>query len=138
MRILLLMLLLLMEPRQSLRLKQNSILFERLDGQISDYSKAFEHIHVVIPEKKINDWVVKIPQRVGVTVLSDKYTLRELRPASSNIETFDLEVMFSCFRRSEFITAIENQFGYIPECKPVELKARCREIISYARASCCS
>jgi hypothetical protein len=102
--------------------------FERLDGQISDYSKAFEHIHVVIPEKKINDWVVKIPQRVGVTVLSDKYTLRELRPASSNIETFDLEVMFSCFRRSEFITAIENQFGYIPECKPVELKARCREL----------
>ncbi|WP_051845776.1 sce7726 family protein [Vibrio parahaemolyticus] len=102
--------------------------FERLDGQISDYSKAFDHIHVVIPEKKIDDWEAKIPRRVGVTVLSDKYTLQELRPASSNIEFFELEVMFSCFRRAEFITAIENQFGYIPTCKPVELKARCREL----------
>ena len=102
--------------------------FERLDGQLSDYSKAFDHIHVVIPEKKIDCWESKIPKRVGVTVLSNKYTLRELRPASSNIENFDLQVMFSCLRRSEFITAIKNQFGYIPECKPVELKARCREL----------
>lgn len=102
--------------------------FERLSGQISDYSKAFEHIHVVIPEKKVTDWETKIPQNVGVTVLSDNYTLRELRPSTSNIECFDLEIMFSCFRRTEFITAIKNQFGYVPECRPVELKAKCREL----------
>ncbi|AIW21121.1 sce7726 family protein [Vibrio coralliilyticus] len=102
--------------------------FERLEGQICDYSKAFEYIHVVIPEKKLSDWELKIPKNVGITVLSNEYTLRERRPAASNIEHFDLETMFACFRRMEFIAAVENQFDYIPECKPVELKARCREL----------
>lgn len=102
--------------------------FERLESQLNDYEKVFDQIHVVLPEKKVVDWSKKVPEKFGVTVLSDNYTLREYRSARSNISNIDLSVLFSCFRREEFINVIQRQFGFVPKCRPVELKAECKAL----------
>ncbi len=102
--------------------------FERLHGQLSDYTKVFEHVYVVMPEKKLSAWEDKVPREIGIIILTDNYTLKECREPKSNLDNFDLETIFSAFRRSEFIVAIQNQFGFVPECRPVELKSKCREL----------
>ncbi|HCZ9713848.1 TPA: sce7726 family protein [Vibrio parahaemolyticus] len=102
--------------------------FERLAGQLADYAKACDRIYVVIPSSKIIEWAHKIPVDVGILALTPNYTLQQIRESESHIEQFDMEALFSCFRRKEFINAIQNQFGFVPNCKPVELKSRCREL----------
>lgn len=102
--------------------------FERLSGQLEDYAKVFEHVYVVIPEVKLIDWETKVPNEVGIIVLTENYTLRQCREPSTNISKFDLVSMFSCFRRHEFVAAIQNQFGFVPGCRPVELKTKCRNL----------
>ncbi|EGR0546431.1 sce7726 family protein [Vibrio cholerae] len=102
--------------------------FERLEGQLEDYAKVCDRIYVVIPSSKVIEWAHKIPVDVGILVLTQKYTLQQIRESESHIDQFDMEALFSCFRRKEFINAIQNQFGFVPNCKPVELKGRCREL----------
>ncbi|STQ77005.1 sce7726 family protein [Grimontia hollisae] len=102
--------------------------FERLEGQLCDYFKVFDKVNVVLPEKCLESWLPKIPCKAGVLVLTEKYTLRTVREAHSNMYELDSNSVFSCLRRDEYIEAIKNQFGFSPKCKPVELKQACRKL----------
>ncbi|EJK2113406.1 hypothetical protein BOO29_03035 [Vibrio navarrensis] len=102
--------------------------FERLSGQLLDYAKVCDRIYVVIPSSKVNEWSIKVPSDIGILALTPNYTLQQLRESGPHIDSLDLEALFSCFRRNEFINAIQNQFGFVPTCRPVELKSQCKKL----------
>ncbi|OOE36592.1 hypothetical protein BZG04_05930 [Salinivibrio kushneri] len=102
--------------------------FERLEGQLYDYFKVFDKVNVVLPEKCLDSWLPRIPCKTGVIVLTERYTLRTIREAHSNMYELDPNSVFSCLRRDEYIEAIKNQFGFAPQCKPVDLKKACRTL----------
>lgn len=102
--------------------------FDRLHNQLSDYSKVFEHVYVVIPESKYLAWLNNIPHFAGVMTLTKGYSLKIKRNPLSNVSNIDLSVVFSCLRRNEILCFIENYFGYLPDVKPVALKGACKEL----------
>lgn len=100
----------------------------RLFNQLTDYSKAFDKVYVVIPDNKYESWSECIDLQYGIITLSKNYTLRKRREAKSNIDRFDKDIIFSCLMREEYIDIYKTgkKIKNIP-LKPVEIKKACKE-----------
>ncbi|MGB3609892.1 MAG: sce7726 family protein [Cellvibrio sp.] len=101
---------------------------DRLDYQISNYSKVFDKIYVVIPDSKYKAWSHKIPDFSGIITLTKNHTLSIKRDAKTDIDRINLNSIFYCMRREEIISSIKDNFGEIPNVKPVHLKDACKEL----------
>jgi len=68
--------------------------FVRLDGQLSDYKKAYEYLNLVIPKSKLDDAVKVIDDTVGIIIY---FTLNN-------------RVIFETFREPIFNTNFDSKF----------------------------
>lgn len=100
----------------------------RLVSQLSDYSKAFDKVYVVIPDHKFESWSEHIEPEYGIVTLSKNYTLKYKREASSNIQQFDKNIIFSCLRRDEYINIFRTGTDTTAlKIKPIDLKKACKD-----------
>lgn len=88
---------------------------ERLENQIEEYKKLFDNIYVVTFSENVNKIGQLIPHDIGIIVLTEKYTLREIRKSISNKANVDQETIFNSLRKSEYCNIIKQVFGEVPD-----------------------
>lgn len=100
--------------------------FERLDGQLSNYYKAFDHVVVVTAERNKENILKHIPDTVGVYLLTNRGTFKRLREPKEEREYLDPTVLFKMLRKEEYEGILKNfnyplpqvgQFDYYKACK---------------------
>jgi hypothetical protein len=90
----------------------------RLDDQILSYRKVFEQVVVVTDSCHMDEVFDRTPADVGVTVLSDRYTLSEKRPPLADWSRLDPGEMFESLQRAEYLKILETTVGWSPNGIP--------------------
>lgn len=102
--------------------------FERLEAQIADYRKVFDHIYVVTAAEKVSAVLDQVEASVGVMKLDDDMRLTEERAAQSNKANTDPSTIFDCMRQSEFCSAVKDVAGYLPDVPGADLYLELKKI----------
>jgi hypothetical protein len=102
--------------------------FERLDTQLSDYRRVFDHIYIVTTIRKGELAARLFDSTIGIIALRDDGTLSVLRESPSNKSLTDPGTIFDCMRQSEYCRAVTHAFGYVPQVPNSQLYRRAREM----------
>lgn len=85
--------------------------FEKLDRQIQQYSRMFDKIYLVTSDSNKHKALTILPDHVGILYLSKYMKIHTFRKALSNKNNVDPETIFSCLRKTEYLTAISMELG---------------------------
>ena len=101
--------------------------FDRLDGQIKDYYKAFSRVVVVTSEKNFDD----IQQRLqnsptGICLLTNKGTLSVRKEPIEYREKLSKPTMFRILRKNEHEQILLKHFGSLPDVSQFEYYRACQ------------
>lgn len=89
---------------------------DRLDNQIQDYYKAFDHVCIVTSKKHLNKVMEKYNStRVGICVLTDRETISTKKEAIENRESLEHNSIFKMLRKKEFETVLSKFYGFLPK-----------------------
>lgn len=105
--------------------------FERLDNQLNDYFKAFNHVSVVTCEsnfEKINKLLENTP--VGICILSNRNTLQFPKEAEENNDKLSHEALFKVLHKKEFEGIIHTHYGSLPNTTPAFYYDECFRLFS--------
>lgn len=130
--------------------------FERLDSQLNNYYKAFDHVCVVTCEKNLENLQKRIyNDNIGIYKITKRGALSVVREPVIDRTYLDHETIFKILRKYEYENIIldyykvlpnVSQFQYYKECKKLfcnieintayekfrlELKKRCKINIDY-------
>lgn len=100
---------------------------ERLERQIKSYSEIFEYIYIVTCEKYIQKVLEIIPHYIGIMILTDRYTLRTVKKAQSNIANIKSSKVFDMLRKSEYLDVIKSIYKDVPDVPNTMIYKKCRE-----------
>ena len=104
---------------------------ERLNSQINDYYKAFDHVAVVTYEKNIQQLkkvLDSIGKPVGIYVLKKSGTLSMIRKPEKYANNLNKEVIFKLLRKREYEDIIVQKYGYLPEVTQFKYYCVCKEM----------
>ena len=104
---------------------------ERLESQIDDYYKAFEHVAVVTYEKNLKQLkkvLHNIDRPVGIYVLRKNGKLGTVRKPQKYTGDLDKEIIFKLLRKSEYEYIIAQQYGYLPEVTQFQYYSTCKKM----------
>lgn len=104
---------------------------ERLESQIDDYYKAFEHVAVVTYEKNLKQLkkvLDNIDRPVGIYVLRKNGKLGTVRKPQKYTGDLDKEIIFKLLRKSEYEYIIAQQYGYLPEVTQFQYYSTCKKM----------
>lgn len=90
----------------------------RLDDQIISYRKIFEQVVVVTDGCHLDEVFDRTPADVGITVLSERYTLSEKRAPQIDWSRLDPCEMFESLQRSEYLKILALTSGWDPKGVP--------------------
>ena len=105
--------------------------FERLETQITDYYRAFDHVAVVTSELNLPILEKKlevIDKPVGVYVLTKKGSLHTERKPQKYEKDLDLEILFKLLRKPEYESIILEKFGELPNVNQFEYYRECKKM----------
>lgn len=106
--------------------------FERLEEQVANYYKAFDHVVVVTSidnEKNIKNFK-KIPDTVGIYLLQKNGYFKRVREPVRNNSRIDSNILFKMMRKKEYISIINDYYGYIPVSNQFELYKKCKKLFN--------
>lgn len=99
---------------------------DRLDSQIRDYYKAFNHVCVVTCEsnyKKLEELLND--SKVGICVLTNRNTISTRKESTEDNSNLDHSTIFKILRKSEFENILIEHYGYIPKTSQVKFYKEC-------------
>lgn len=100
--------------------------FERLESQISNYYKAFNHVCVVTCEANYDKLVSILGEsKVGIYVLSERNTISKKREPIEDNSLLEYNVLFRILRKLEFENIIKQYYGDLPETTQVKYYQEC-------------
>lgn len=99
----------------------------RLESQIADYKKVFEHVYIVTHTPMAEKLLKEIEDTVGIITLTANGMLHTVREAQRDISHLDSSVIIKSLRKHEYTNIIRNYFGDIPQVTPVKYFASCKE-----------
>lgn len=102
--------------------------FDRLESQLKSYNKVFDHIYVVTFVENTNKILNMLPFNVGLIILGDDNTLKEVKKSKSNKKYTDPSSIFDTLRHEEYKKIILSHFGYVPNVPNTQRYARCKEM----------
>ena len=104
---------------------------ERLNTQIDDYYKAFDHVVVVTYEKNLQN-VEKvlndINKPVGLYILRKNGKLSTIRKPQRYMADLDKEVIFKLLRKNEYEKIVFQRYGYLPEVTQFKHYSACKDL----------
>lgn len=106
----------------------------RIESQIADYRKVFEHIYIVTHISLAEKYANMLDETIGLLALTENNTLKTIREATKNVEHFDSSIMIKCLRKSEYSNIIMSYFGSVPNTTPVKYYSACKEL--FAKIPC--
>lgn len=104
---------------------------ERLESQISDYYKAFDHVAVVTCIENVENVKKKLDamkRPVGLYVLQKKGTIKTIRRPEKYIDCLDAEVLYKILRKQEYEQIILKKYGYLPEVSAFKYYIECKKL----------
>lgn len=103
--------------------------FDRLDGQIEDYYKAFSRVIVVTSEKNYDDVRQKLQNSpAGICLLTKKGTLSIRKEPVEYCDTLSKPTMFKVLRKNEYEQLLIQFFGSLPDVSQFEYYRACQAL----------
>lgn len=103
--------------------------FERLDGQISDYYKAFSRVVVVTSEAHYEGVQQKLEHSpAGICLLTQKGTLSIRKEPIEYCDKLSKSTMFKVLRKNEYEQILINQFTSLPNVSQFEYYRTCQAL----------
>ena len=103
--------------------------FDRLESQLRDYYKAFDHVCVVTCEdnfKKLEGLLKDSP--VGIYILTKHNRLSPRKEPIRDYSKLDSKVMFKILRKLEFENIIKTHYGQLPTVSQVNHYNQCYKL----------
>ncbi|MCD4679211.1 MAG: sce7726 family protein, partial [Bacteroidales bacterium] len=104
--------------------------FDRLERQLSAYSKAFDRIYVITPETHVKKLTDLVDDVIGILVLDSNNIIKEFRKSKSNIHNLDSSILYDLLRRNEVLRIIEMEYGTIIDVPNTQIYSVSKEIFS--------
>lgn len=104
---------------------------ERLQTQIEDYYKAFDHVSIVTYEKNIQqveNIVNRTNKPVGIYILKKNCSISEFRKPESYKNDIDKDVLFKLLRKDEYERIIIEKYGKLPVVSQFDHYNACRRL----------
>jgi len=103
--------------------------FERLENQISDYYKAFDHVAVLTDEKNKNA-IERILQNtpVGIYLLTRRDQISELKKPELYAERLSSCEIFRIMNKEEYETVLLEFYSSLPSVPPVKYYRECKNM----------
>lgn len=102
----------------------------RLKSQTSDYLRAFDKVYVVTDATYASKYERELDERVGLILLSQKGSMRIYREAESNKHNVEPSAIFRCLRKDEYLSAIKDCFGTVPELPNGLIAGHCEKLFT--------
>lgn len=103
---------------------------DRLETQICDYYKAFDHVCVLASESKVHELLIRFSDSpVGIYILTERDTISHVKEPDEYHGSLDMECLFKILRKSEYESLVKKLNGSIPSVPPVKLYQECKRII---------
>lgn len=105
--------------------------FDRLETQLADYYKAFDHVCVVTSDSHLHQ-LCKLLQGspVGIYVLTKQSTIRRVKEPEQYRNGLDKECLFRLLHKAEFEKILNQEYGRVPNTTPVHYYRECKSLIS--------
>ena len=101
---------------------------ERLEGQVSDYYKAFDHVCVVTCQDSYERLKLRLADTpVGILILSSRSTLQWKKEPQTCQRHLSHEALFKILRKQEYVQALTAYFGEAPQATPAFFYEACLE-----------
>lgn len=101
---------------------------DRLDSQIENYYKAFDHVCVITCEEYAKYLSNKFSDtNVGIYILTKKNTIRRLKEPIISKSMLDLKVIFKILNKPEFEDILKEYYGKLPQSSQVKYYRCCKE-----------
>lgn len=103
--------------------------FDRLNSQINDYYKAFNHVCVVTCESNYNKLkeILK-DSNVGICVLTSRSTISTRKEPIEDNTNLDHSTLFKILRKKEFENILMNYYGELPQTSQVKYYRECFQL----------
>lgn len=89
---------------------------DKLEKQISDYYSFATEVYIVTSSKHIEKLIELYKEtKVGIIELTQKNSLKEIKPALSNIDLLDHSAIFKSLRKNEYINVLKANSFQIPK-----------------------
>lgn len=101
--------------------------FERLDGQLSDYYKAFSRVVLVTSESNFEEAQKRLKDTpVGICILTSRGTLSMRKEPIEYTEELSKSIMFKILRKEEYEHILQGYFGELPQVSQFEYFRACK------------
>lgn len=101
--------------------------FDRLDGQLSDYYKAFSRVVVVTSESNYAEIQKRlIDSPVGICILTSRGTLSIRKEPEEKLDDLCKSTMFKILRKEEYEHILLELFGELPQVSQFEYYRACK------------
>lgn len=104
---------------------------DRLESQINDYFKAFDHVAVVTYKENIEAIQKKIEdigKPVGIYVLQKTGTLKTIQKPKVYKDALDAQILYKILRKPEYEEIILKKYGFLPEVSAFQYYSECRKL----------
>ena len=102
---------------------------ERLESQLMNYYKAFDHVCVLTCEDYAQILLDKYcDSPVGIYVLSKSDTIQRIKEPTINQQSLNMVTMFKILNKPEYEELILNYYGYLPNVSQVKYYSKCMEL----------
>ena len=103
--------------------------FDRLDSQINNYYKAFDHVSVVTCLENIDKLTsILSGTHTGIIVLQSDSTLVTVKPSEEDQSQLDHVTMFKIMRKQEYSNIITKEYESLPDVSQFEYFTACKEL----------
>lgn len=100
--------------------------FDRLNNQLTSYSKLYDQLYVVTHERAVQAVTQRVAPYVGLMVLDEQGAITTQRQAEDISHLFEPATAVVTLRQSELVTAIEKATGALPAMGTAAIFSYCR------------
>lgn len=101
---------------------------DRLNSQLISYCRVFDRVYVVTHDTFANKLADSTADHIGILVLSDEYSFKEMRKAQSNKLSVSPESIFDSLRRDEYMQILKSTIGDVPNVPNTQIYAACKRL----------
>lgn len=104
---------------------------DRLENQINDYYRAFDHVAVVTCKDNLPELEKKIMMMgkpVGIYVLQKQGSLSTIRIPGKFSDLIDKETLFKILRKAEYEDIILSKYEILPEVTQFKYYSECKKL----------
>ena len=102
---------------------------ERLETQLNDYYKAFDHVSVVTCQSNYKAIEKKLSgTSVGIYLLTNRNSLSEKKKPIEDNANLDLNIIFKVLRKSEYESILMIHYGQLPNVSQFNYYNECKQM----------